>query len=312
MTVDQIIEKYNIRIATQTQDEYRCFCPIHEESNPSFSINKKTGNWICFSGCGAGNLISLTMKINKCGYQEAKKMLYGDDNLLRYEEVHNNCDTVKLPSVVALPEFFTNIKDKDNCPAYVLNRMKLATAIEFGIGFCDEGYFQNRIIVPIVQNKTAVGFVARDYSGNAEKKYLFPKGFKSRDYIFNADNISSSEVILVEGPFDAISMWEKGFRNTGCIFGIDISVRQVDIMIKKKIDSVVLCFDNDEGAKKNFGLLAAKQIAQRFKYYFKNISIMKLPGSRDPDECSQIELSLAYRSRKKIMSESRMQVDFSS
>ena len=30
-------------------------CPFHEDKKRSFSINLETGQWKCFSGCGAGN-----------------------------------------------------------------------------------------------------------------------------------------------------------------------------------------------------------------------------------------------------------------
>lgn len=38
-------------------------CPFHDDKQPSFSISLVTGQWICFSGCGSGNLITLLSKI---------------------------------------------------------------------------------------------------------------------------------------------------------------------------------------------------------------------------------------------------------
>lgn len=34
-------------------------CPLHEDKNPSFSISLSTGQWMCFAGCGSGNLMQL-------------------------------------------------------------------------------------------------------------------------------------------------------------------------------------------------------------------------------------------------------------
>lgn len=35
-------------------DEIRAQCPFHEDRNPSFSANTKSGLWICHRGCGGG------------------------------------------------------------------------------------------------------------------------------------------------------------------------------------------------------------------------------------------------------------------
>jgi hypothetical protein len=41
-------------------DEARGLCPFHDDNNPSFSVNRKTGLWVCFSGsCGrTGNWVT--------------------------------------------------------------------------------------------------------------------------------------------------------------------------------------------------------------------------------------------------------------
>ncbi|RYZ77787.1 MAG: hypothetical protein EOP05_00550 [Proteobacteria bacterium] len=34
-------------------------CPLHPDTNPSFSISIRTGLWKCHAGCGAGDLFQL-------------------------------------------------------------------------------------------------------------------------------------------------------------------------------------------------------------------------------------------------------------
>lgn len=38
-------------------------CPFHEDSRSSFSCNLVTGVWICFAGCGAGNIYQFAEKV---------------------------------------------------------------------------------------------------------------------------------------------------------------------------------------------------------------------------------------------------------
>lgn len=37
-------------------------CPLHDERNPSFSVDRKKGLWHCFSGCGGGDGISFIQR----------------------------------------------------------------------------------------------------------------------------------------------------------------------------------------------------------------------------------------------------------
>ena len=298
MTVEDIVNKLNIKVVTTTTDEFRCLCPFHEEQTASFSINRRTGKFICFAGCGAGGLVSLVARKLSISFDAANKYIYGEDSVSGVTQETKQPSEKYMIKRVALPDEFRLIREPDTCPQYLLNRLKFDTIKNFAIGRCEIGYFQNRIIIPVMYKQKICGFVARDYSGNASKPYLFPKGFKSRDFLFNYDNINSDEVIIVEGPFDAMAMYEKGFRNTVCIFGIDMSIRQVKLLAHKGVKKLVMCLDNDDQKKQNHGLRAAHDLASRFKYIFESVSMMQLPSARDPDECNQMELSQAYRHRK--------------
>lgn len=37
-------------------------CPFHSDRNPSFSVNLESGLWICFAGCGSGDIFSFYAK----------------------------------------------------------------------------------------------------------------------------------------------------------------------------------------------------------------------------------------------------------
>lgn len=57
----EVIPKENIHHISN--EEMRCYCPLHDDSRYSFSINLRTGNFIC-NGCGkSGNLNTLITEI---------------------------------------------------------------------------------------------------------------------------------------------------------------------------------------------------------------------------------------------------------
>jgi len=56
----------NLKRSYDSQDgsEVRCFCPFHDdEDEPSFSINRNTGLWYCFTEQTGGGLRTLRMRL---------------------------------------------------------------------------------------------------------------------------------------------------------------------------------------------------------------------------------------------------------
>lgn len=46
-------------------------CPLHDDKNPSFAFNRKTGRFACFSGCGKGGPIDFIMLTSGSSFKEA-------------------------------------------------------------------------------------------------------------------------------------------------------------------------------------------------------------------------------------------------
>ncbi len=60
----------NLDVAWHGQENYevRCRCPLHEDHEPLFSINRRSGKWYCFScrqGGGVSRLQRLLDQISK-------------------------------------------------------------------------------------------------------------------------------------------------------------------------------------------------------------------------------------------------------
>ena len=50
-------------------------CPFHKESNPSFSVDLKTGKWHCFTEDDGGNFVSFWAKYHGVDTKEAYKAI---------------------------------------------------------------------------------------------------------------------------------------------------------------------------------------------------------------------------------------------
>jgi len=59
-----VLRSHNVELIGEGNQK-KAKCPFHEDENPSFSVNTKTGLWKCFSGCGKGGVLELMAKYDK-------------------------------------------------------------------------------------------------------------------------------------------------------------------------------------------------------------------------------------------------------
>lgn len=87
-----------------------------------------------------------------------------------------------------------------------------------GVGAVLEGYYAGRIVIPVRDDEGEwTGFVSRDWTGRAQKPYLYSKGF-SRSRFWNHVALSEETdepLIVVEGVLDAVPYWPDGIAMLG-------------------------------------------------------------------------------------------------
>lgn len=111
------------------------------------------------------------------------------------------------------------------------------------------------------------------------KNTVFPKG----NYLFglyeNKKNIlDQNSVYIVEGQFDVIKAYEKGFKNVVALGNSNMTTYQFSV-ISRYTDNIFLLLDNDEAGEKG-----RKRIVDNFGS-FANIRNFYLPNSvKDIDE----------------------------
>jgi len=120
------------------------------------------------------------------------------------------------------------------------------------MGFCNSGYFYNRIAIPIFDmNKSLAAYCGRTILDNTHPKYLFPKYFKKNNHLFNIQNIiphSPNPLFIVEGFFACIHLVKSGFDSVA-LMGSTISLKQLQLL-KVSNRNCILMLDGDEAGKK--------------------------------------------------------------
>lgn len=274
-------------------------CRFHNDRNPSFSISDQ-GLWQCFS-CGVkGNFKQLHEKlgVGNVDWRTACKIL-GIELQPRRDEVR------KINKRVRLPEGFSVYSLPDEVPPFISKRVTWETIQLFKLGSAPGWQFKNRCVIPIFYKGKDVGYHARDVSGKADLKYLNPKDYEIKDYVFNYDGVTpGGEVIVTEGAFSCMSMVEKGFKNTVATFGTKYTPSQVKRIFELDPGSVVICFDRDPSKMKDgkeqgrAGQKAALKLGATLSQML-NVTIMPLPIGRDPNDVPKDVLAQCYARRQK-------------
>ena len=149
---------------------------------------------------------------------------------------------------------------------------------KLGIYFTREWPYTNRIIIPVRQEGKVVTFQARqvpEIPGGNSSKYLSPSSLPTRNYIFTVSGkITRKRLILVEGIFDAIRLWEFGFRNVGALFGKTVTNSQLETLKHSPVKKIILMLDHD----------AVKETAQAWRRLAPSFDVeaVLLPPSYDP------------------------------
>ena len=251
-----ILEANNVKNIKFANDEIRCCCPFHHETNPSFSINVKTGKYICFSGsCGVkGDLYSFISKLTGVSYKEAKHNFEINLQNLKYNNIINETldlfkkESKKIDYIKYNNYKFIELKDlQDELKILkIINISKIISDL-VGLKICLTNPYKKRLVVPIEENI----YEFRDIMKQSNKKCLYESGIKISNYLFNIIvNKNDKNIFLTEGTKDAMSIAGFGF-NSCCTFGINISDKQIANLLKLGINKVYIMRDNDEAGYKS-------------------------------------------------------------
>jgi len=186
------------------------------------------------------------------GISVEDEVLYEDSDYDLDINLYDELSKIKKIKNIELPQDYiplhrgtTSITGKQVLD-YLLNRNISYDKIErYRLGFCVSGYYSGRIIIPVYDYKNElIFFVARSYFANVDKKILNPSkeltGTGKSEILFNINNnINKDEVIVNEGPFDAMS------TDGVALFGKIASDEQIHKIKKLKANSIIIMLDSD-------------------------------------------------------------------
>ena len=224
------------------ENEYMWWSPFVNHHKPKLQVNIKNGKWHCWvSGQGGHNLFQLFKKVNatKKQYQELNEL--SDNFSFEYVPTKQENKEVKLP------DEYKPMWTKSNSPTYKHALKYLQSRgvsqddmIKYSIGYCEDGLYSNRIIIPSYDNEGQLNFfIGRDIF-DSKLKYRnspTPKDIIGFELFVNWEE----PILLVEGALDAIT----SKVNSIPLFGKTIMNNLKRKILEKKVKTLYVALDND-------------------------------------------------------------------
>jgi DNA primase len=290
---DVLFRFYGITGLTRDGNKLTGPCPAHGGDNPrAFHADLSRNIWKCFTRCGrGGNQVDFVVVREKITVREAALKLHAHF-IAGKPETSPAAPNARADGEKALEKLATGTvtaREKDSPRPvnralnlrlalrhdhpHLLEERKLAlkTAETFGVGYCAKGTLRGSIAIPIHdENNVLVAYAGRRLSKESIEehgKYVFPKGFRKDVLLYNypaakraaqeivGEGRRAGGIILVEGFFTVLRLYEAGFRNVVAVMGCELSDAQADLAAA--FGEVVLLFDGDEAGQK--GSASAKE-----------------------------------------------------
>ena len=285
----EFLESLGIEVANEGEEEILFKCPFHDDKNPSASYNITDIVYNCFV-CGGGSLRSLAKDL---GFEVEANLIERIPPSL--EGILKDLDSILNPNEEKNNYFlseFEKIEYELQCPEYLLERINYETALEFDLHICERenSIYNERIIFPLY-SKNNMGFIARDYTEIKPQKYLFPKNKPKHEFLFG--KINSEQVIVVEGVFDVMKLWENGYKNCICPSGVVFSQEQASLLIENGVKSLILFPDGDQGGK-NF-IKKMEEFINIFDIEVANPHTFYINEGKDPFDLTQEDVEFAIK-----------------
>ena len=259
----------------KNKKDHAFHCPICNHKKPKLIVNIFTGQyncWTCHPATKGKTPVSLFKKlgVEKQRMIEMKGYFKGDRTKIEDTETTR----------VFLPKEFISMTENDKsleyrrATVYLKNRgINEYDVRKYNIGYCKEGRYRNRVIVPSYDKNGQVNyFIARSFEKEPYQKYDAPSVNKTEIIGLEYHINWTVPIILCEGIFDAIAIK----RNVVPLFGKSITKALMLKLVESQVKTVYLALDKD-------ALKEALTYSEQLINLGKEVYLIELQG-KDPSD----------------------------
>jgi DNA primase len=303
-----VLKHYNVELKRKGKDQLGGFCPLPnhngQRKSASFSANLERKIFKCFGCQRGGNVLDFAIYMegkdpeNRRDVRDVALMLQERFGLSagkadkpagkdarpnppqspqsqrtdsdREGRAHENAERADTrPAVIVNAPLDFQLKGLDANHPYLRERgFTDETILHFGLGFCNRGLMQGRVVIPLRDDcGNLIGYAGRftrdDQVGEGVPKYLFPSNrerngtvyeFRKNLFLYNRDAIRDPvrDLYVVEGFPSVWWLWQCGFKDAIAVMGSSCSSEQAELILRSVSVSgrVWLLPDAGEGGKR--------------------------------------------------------------
>lgn len=243
--VEGVLDELGVEVVERGEIELACRCPFHDDRHQSFSISAASGAWICYAGCGEGNLAHLVAQVHEADYQTAWRWLEEQGTAVGREET-----VLRLLGMTGGEPAAQEVEpvlfyEAGTTYSYLLNRgFTIEMLKRWGVG---KDTARRAVVLPFHPEGRLLGLIYRHIDPEVEPKYdNQPRGLKTSRYLFGWEHLPPAprQIIVVEGPLDAMWLDQHGYPAVS-LLGARVSKRQADLLVRRT-RMIVLGLDRDE------------------------------------------------------------------
>ena len=263
----ELIQKHNLGYQVSGRDYLtHCLNPDHQDTNPSFRIDRVTGVAHCFS----------------CGFKT---------NLFKYYGVFTNPVPLKIAQLKEkLLELKTNSLGLELPEGYTpwtksFRGVSAQTLKHFGAFYTTQvEKLADRIIFPVtdITGKT-VAFVGRHTMSQGNPRYINYPSKVTLPVFPSHLPPGYTSVVLVEGIFDMLNLYDHGLHNSVCVFGTNTLQNNIKTKLMpfkaQGVTHIYILFDGDDAGRK--AAIALKPLIEAENFVAETLD---LPDGTDPGE----------------------------
>jgi DNA primase len=264
-------------------------CPLHADHKPSFLVDPHKNLFYCYGCRRGGDVIRFAELYHQVKFPQALALLHqwrGLPPLLHqaagfYQmQLHRHAEAIAYlyQRGVREPELIEHMRigyAPGGCLRAGLMQLgySLQTLRQAGL-VTASGYdaYSHRVVFPLEGN-----LYGRSLSAAAPPHRFLP-GAKGGLYLWGQAR-QYSEVILVEGLFDYVVLWQAGFHNVTCSMGNHLNGHQYR-QLTDGLRTVFLAFDADTNGS---GQQSAQSLARRLREQGIDVRRVSLPDGHDPN-----------------------------
>ncbi len=280
--------------AYSERDEVCGRCPLHDDSRPSFYVNRRKNVFYCH-GCGqGGDVIRLAQLMHGLDFRAALTSLNGQEETDGKRLWSDACDFYRHQLRGNL-DAQCYLHSRGIADQEIVDRMRIG----YAPGGCLRAYLQG--LGYSFAAMVSSGFIDTQGRDRMWRALTFPLAETANLYGRHTDPAGGRHrflarpkgglygwgragncrtVIVVEGLFDLASLWQAGFSNAVALLGSQFNERQQAQLGDGQERTVYLCLDADENGS---GPRAARLWSQRLGQAGLRLFPVRLPRGYDPN-----------------------------